>query len=156
MRFHVHLVVVAVILLGLNSGKSALGQASNDNVVTGSYHITSVTDVNPQQVKLSLQLRFTTHSANGVTLTRLAFHSAHPVSTKPRSASPFLQPVASSLDLKANAPAKLTQDVLVSRQEYLECSHGRPLHFEASVQSADGTTRTMMFHLHANPLMGGK
>jgi hypothetical protein len=156
MRFRVNLVVVAALFLLLNTGRSAQGQASSDSVVAGMYHITGVTSVNPHEVKLSLQLRLTNRSTSGVTLTNLVFHSAHPVTEKPHSAPLRLQPIASSLDLKAKTGANLTQDVVTSRHEYLELTHGRPLHVQATVQSADGTTRTLMLSLRDNPLMGGK
>ncbi|MGD0521131.1 MAG: hypothetical protein ABSA48_07730 [Terracidiphilus sp.] len=155
MRFRVNLVVVAALFLLLNAGRSAQGQASSASVVAGTYHITGVTSINPHEVKLSLQLRLANRSTSGITLTNLVFHSAHPVAGQPNSAPMRLQPIASSLDLKANTAAKLTQDVVTSRQEYLEFTHGRPLHFQATVQNADGTTRTLMLGLRDNPLMGG-
>ena len=156
MRFRVNLVVVAALFLLLNAGRSVQGQASSDSVVAGSYHITGVTSINPHEVKLSLQLRLTNRSTSGVTLTNLVFHSAHPVAVQPHTAALRLQPITSSLDLKTKTPASLTKDVVTSRQEYLELTHGRPLHVQATVQNADGTTRTLMLSLRDNPLMGGK
>ncbi len=156
MRFRVNLVVVAALLLFLNTGRFALGQASSNSIVTGSYHITGVTSINPHEVKLSLQLRLANRSTSGITLTNLVFHSVHPVTVQPNGSPLRLQPITSSLDLNAHTASYVTQDVVTSRQEYLELTHGRPLYVQATVQSADGTTQTLMFGLHNNPLMGGK
>jgi hypothetical protein len=156
MRFSVNLVVVAALLLFLNTGKSAQGQASNDSIVAGTYHITGVTTINPHEVKLSLLLRLANRSTSGITLTNLVFHSVHPVAVQANGAPLRLQPIASSLDLNANTASYVTQDVVTSRQEYLELTHRRPLHVQATVQSSDGTTRTLMLGLRDNPLMGGK
>jgi hypothetical protein len=67
-----------------------------------------------------------------------------------------VQHIASSLALQLEVPVKITPDVVISRQEYLECQHGRPLHFQATIQNADGTTQTRMLALRASPFMGVK
>jgi hypothetical protein len=156
MRFRVNLVVVAALFLLLNTGRSAQGQASSDSVVAGTYHIASVTTINPHTVKLSLMVRLTNRSTNGITLANLVFHSNHPVAIQANSAPLRRQPISSSMDLKARGSSQVTQEIVTSRQEYLEFTHGRPLQVQVTVQSAGGTTRTLTLGLHDNPLMGGK
>jgi hypothetical protein len=156
MRFRVNLVVVAALFLLLNAGTSAQGQAASDKVVAGMYNITGVTRINTHTVKLSLQVSLTNRSTSDVTLTNLAFHPAHPAAAQPHTAALRLQPITSTLELKARDRAFLTQTVVISRQEYNQLTHGRPLHVQVTVQNSDGTTRTLMLGLHKNPLMGGK
>lgn len=155
-RFRVNLVVVAALFLFLCTGWSAQGQASSDHIVTGMFHMAGVTSINPHEVKLSLQVRLTNRSTSDISLANVAVRSAHPVALSRNSAPLRLQPISSSVGLKAHTASSFNQNIVISRQEYLELTHGRPLYVQATVQNVDGTTRTLMIGLHNNPLMGGK
>lgn len=137
----------------LTLGTAALGQPAKKPLVAGMYSITNVTNINSQEVELSLQINLFSRTTNSINISTLSFHPRLPVLTAQRTLLPRLQLVASSLALRPGARVNLTKNVIVSRQEYLMSIHGHWLSFVVTVQEPDGTTETQTLMLRANPFM---
>lgn len=144
----------ALLLLGARTPVS--GQTGANAQVAGMYRIVSATDLGPQLAKLSLKLHLINQSADSVRLSNLVFLPARPVPAERNSAALRIQPVAPLLQLRSTAAIDLEKDVVVSRQEYLASRHARVLHFQATIQNADGTTQTQMLMLLAEPFSRAK
>lgn len=151
MKSRLNYVTAGAALLFLVAGTSARAQTANGWGVAGMYRVVGVTELGPQQVKLSLQLHLINQSPGGIKLTNLAFLPARPVPAEQNRASMRMQPVASSLELQSRIPVDVARDVVVSRQEYLALFHARVLHFQAMTQNAVGTTQTRTIMLLGEP-----
>ena len=153
MKYRLSYVVAGAVLLYLGSATSAPCQTkgTGNGLLAGTYRITQVTERGPQQVKLSLQLHLINRSTQSIELSNLAFHPMHPVPGGQNSDSLRIQPVASWLELPSMTPADIANDVVISRQEYLEYRHARLLHLQATIQNADGAVQTQMLVLLAEP-----
>jgi hypothetical protein len=149
-RFRVSgFIACAVLLVG--TGVYASGQTANDSQVAGTFRIADVKELGQQQVQLSLQIRMVNESAGNIRLSNFAFHPSRPVPSARNSAMLRLQPVISTIELPSMTPTEISNNVLISRQEYLEYRHVRALHFKTTVQNQDGTTQTQMLTFLPEP-----
>ena len=143
--------IAGIAMLLLCAAKVAPSEPGIDPPVAGMYRIVGAVDLGSQQMKLSLQLHLVNQSAENVRLSNLAFLPARPVPAGRNSSALRIQAVSPLVQLRSAAAADLAKDVVVSKQEFIASRHARVMRFQATIVNPDGTTKTQMLMLLAEP-----
>lgn len=153
MKFGLRYLAASVAALSLTIGTAATyGQSANDHhPVAGMYSIVGIENIDAQHVKLSLRLRLFNRASGDIELAHFVFHPMFPVVAPPqRTSLSQLQTIASSLVVPFRGRAEITQDIILSKAEYLMRAHERRLVFQVTAQMPDGTTQTQNVVLRAD------